>query len=275
VHYEDYWGLKLSPFENVPDPKFYFPSPKHEEGLHRLLYGVEARKGALLLTGEIGCGKTTLSRQFIQHLAHERYDTALIANPAIDAQEFIGEVLYQFGLTGNGSKLERLHHLNEHLLENLKKGKDTVVIVDEAQAIKDDSVFEELRLLLNFQLNDRFLLTLIMLGQPELNARINAIQQFAQRIAIRFHLPAFDLQETTKYMEFRLQTAGADRRPIFSPDAIDLIFRSSGGIPRNINTMADLALLSGFLERKAQIDGPVVSRVIADFNLGEPRGSAH
>jgi general secretion pathway protein A len=275
VHYEDYWGLKLSPFENVPDPKFYFPSPKHEEGLHRLLYGVEARKGALLLTGEIGCGKTTLSRQFLQHLAHERYDTALIANPAFDAQEFSGEVLYQFGVAGGGSKLDRLHRLNEHLLENLKKGKDTVVIVDEAQAIKDDSVFEELRLLLNFQLNDRFLLTLIMLGQPELNARINVIKQFAQRIAIRFHLPAFDLEETTKYMEFRLQTAGADRRPIFSTDAIELIFRSSGGIPRNINTMADLALLSGFLERKAQIDGPVVGRVIADFSLGETRGPAH
>ncbi|MFM8552812.1 MAG: ExeA family protein [Nitrospiraceae bacterium] len=238
MHYEDYWGLKLSPFENVPDPKFYFPSPKHEEGLHRLLYGVEARKGALLLTGEIGCGKTTLSRQFIQHLAHERYDTALIANPAIDGEEFIGEVLYQFGLTANGGKLDRLHQLNEHLLENLKKGKDTVVIVDEAQAIKDDSVFEELRLLLNFQLNDRFLLTLILLGQPELNARINAIKQFSQRIAIRFHLPAFDLQETTKYLEFRLQTAGADRRPIFSPDAVELIYRSSGGIPRNINTRA-------------------------------------
>jgi general secretion pathway protein A len=275
LHYEDYWGLKLSPFENVPDPKFYFASPKHEEGLHRLLYGVESRKGALLLTGEIGCGKTTLSRQFIQHLAHERYDTALIANPAIDAQEFIGEVLYQFGLTGKGSKLDQLHQLNEHLLGNLQKGKDTVVIVDEAQAIKDDSVFEELRLLLNFQLNDRFLLTLILLGQPELNARINAITQFAQRVAIRFHLPAFDLPETAKYIEFRLQTSGADRRPIFSPDAIELIFRSSGGIPRNINTMADLALLSGFLERKAQIDGPAVSRVIADFNLGEARGSAH
>ncbi len=275
MHYEDYWGLKLSPFENVPDPKFYFPSPKHEEGLHRLLYGVEARKGAVLLTGEIGCGKTTISRQFIQHLAQERYDTALIANPAIDAQEFLSEVIYQFGLSTSGTKLDKLHQLNEHLLKNLQKGKDTVIIVDEAQAIQDDSVFEELRLLLNFQLNDRFLLTMILLGQPELNARINAIKQFAQRIAVRFHLPAFDLPETTRYMEFRLQTAGADRRPIFSPDAIELIYRNSGGIPRNINTMADLSLLSGFLERKAQIDAAVVGRVIEDFRIGEPSGTAH
>lgn len=275
VHYEAYWGLKLSPFENVPDPRFYFPSSKHEEGLHRLLYGVEARKGAVLLTGEIGCGKTTLSRQFIQHLAQDRYDTALIANPTIDAVEFIGEVLYQLGLNISGTKLDRLHHLNEHLLGNLKQGKDTVIIVDEAQAIKADDVFEELRLMLNFQLNDRFLLTLILLGQPELNARINAIQQLAQRIAIRFHLPAFDLQETTRYVEFRLQTAGADKRPIFSPEAIEVIFRNSGGIPRNINTLADLCMLSGFLERKAQIDAPVVTRVAADFQLGERSGTPH
>ncbi len=275
MHYEAYWGLKLAPFENVPDPKFYFPSPKHEEGLHRLLYGVEARKGAVLLTGEIGCGKTTLSRQFIQHLAQERYDTALIANPSIDSQEFLGEVLYQLGMTVTGSKLDRLHGLNEHLLENLKRGKDTVIIVDEAQTIKDDVVFEELRLLLNFQLNDRFLLTLILLGQPELNARINAIKQFAQRVAIRFHLPAFDLPETRRYMEFRLKTAGADQRPIFSTEAIDLIFQHSEGIPRNINTLSDLSLLSGFLERKAQIDAGIVTRVIADFKLGEQGGAAH
>jgi general secretion pathway protein A len=275
VHYEAYWGLKLAPFENVPDPKFYFPSPKHEEGLHRLLYGVEARKGAVLLTGEIGCGKTTLSRQFIQHIAQERYDTALIANPSLDSQEFLGEVLYQLGITDAHSKLDRLHKLNEHLLDNLKRGKDTVILVDEAQAIKDDVVFEELRLLLNFQLNDRFLLTLLLLGQPELNARINSIKQFAQRVAVRFHLPAFDLQETTRYMEFRLKTAGADQRPIFSAEAIELIFKSSEGIPRNINTLSDLSLLSGFLEKKAQIDTAIVTRVIADFKFGEQDGSTH
>ncbi|MEW6544171.1 MAG: AAA family ATPase [Nitrospirota bacterium] len=275
MHYESYWGLKLSPFENVPDPKFYFPSPKHEEGLHRLLYGVEARKGAILLTGEIGCGKTTLSRQFIQHLAQERYDTALIANPSIDAQEFLGEVLYQLGMASNGSKLDRLHRLNEHLLDNLRQGKDTIIIVDEAQAITDDTVFEELRLLLNFQLNDRFLLTLILLGQPELNERLNALPQFAQRVAIRFHLPAFDLQETTRYIEFRLKTAGADARPIFSSEAVDLIFKHSGGIPRNINTLSDLSLLTGCLERKAQIDVTIVTRVVADFRIGDRSGTAH
>lgn len=276
MHYEPYWGLKVSPFENVPDPKFYFPSPKHEEGLHRLLYGIQARKGAVLLTGEIGCGKTTLSRKLIQHLAQDRYDTALIANPSIDAQEFLGEVLYQLGVETQATKLERLHRLNEYLVDNLRQGKDTIIIVDEAQAIRDDTVFEELRLLLNFQLNDRFLLTLILLGQPELNERLDAIPQFAQRVAVRFHLPAFDLLETTRYIEFRIKTAGGEGgRPIFSTEAVELLYKHSGGIPRNINTLADLALLTGCLERKVQIDAQVVMRVAADFRVGEHGGTAH
>lgn len=275
MHYEAYWGLKVAPFENVPDSKFYFPSQKHEEGLQRLLYGVEARKGAVLLTGEVGCGKTTLSRLFVQHLAQDRYDIALIANPSVDSQEFLGEVLYQLGATATGSKLDRLHKLNEHLLNNLRQKKETVVLIDEAQTVKDDVVFEELRLLLNFQLNDQFLLTLILLGQPELNARINAIEPFAQRVAIRFHLPAFDLQETIRYIEFRLKVAGGDQRPIFSSEAVELIFQSSKGVPRVINTLADLSLLSGFLERKAQVDAAVVARVIADHTLGEQGRAAH
>jgi general secretion pathway protein A len=266
VHYESYWELKAAPFENVPDPKFYYPSSNHEEGLQRLLYAVEARKGAALLTGEIGFGKTTLSRHLIQHLVPERYDTALIVNPAIEAQDFLGEILYQLGVKIIGSKLDRMHRLNEHLIENLNHGKDTVIIVDEAQAVRDDGVFEELRLLLNFQLNDRFLLTLLLLGQPELNERINGIPQLSQRLGIRFHLMPFDLQETGQYVEFRLKAAGGGRNP-FTSDAVALLFKQSGGIPRNINTLADLCLLSGFLERKAQIDGTLVSRVIADFRL--------
>ncbi|HEX9285010.1 MAG TPA: ATP-binding protein, partial [Nitrospirales bacterium] len=166
MHYEEYWGLKQAPFDNVPDPRFYFPSSKHEEGLHRLMYGVEGRKGALMLTGEIGCGKTLLSRTLIQQLSHERYDLALVANPSFEVIDFIKEILYQLGINGEGTKLDMVHALNERLLENLKKERDTVLVVDEAQAIHDAQIFEELRLLLNFQLNDRFLLTLILLGQP-------------------------------------------------------------------------------------------------------------
>ncbi|HEV8540642.1 MAG TPA: AAA family ATPase [Nitrospiraceae bacterium] len=275
MHYEQYWGLNLAPFENVPDPRFYVAASKHEEGLHRLLYGVEARKGAVLLTGDIGCGKTTLSRLVLRHLAQDRYETALIANPSFDPQDFLGEVLYQLGTKLEGSKLDRLHRLNEHLLENMKQDKDTVLIVDEAQTIKDDMIFEELRLLLNYQMNDRFLLTIILLGQPELNDRIDALPQFSQRVGIRFHLPAFTFEETTHYIESRLRTAGADGRPIFSGEALSLIFKSTGGIPRNINTVSDLCLLSGFLEKKVQIEGSLVSRVVADFRLGGLSSAAH
>lgn len=275
MHYEDYWGLKLPPFENVPDPKFYFPSPKHEEGLARLVYAIQGRKGAAMLTGEIGCGKTTLSRRLLTYLTRGRYDTALIANPSLEATDFVAEILNQFGLSQNSTtKVDMLNMLNEHLLGNGKRGIDTVLVIDEAQAMKDDTVFEELRLLLNFQLNDRFLLTLILIGQPELNERIAALQQFWQRIAIRFHLPAFDLQETTNYIEFRLETAGSEKRRIFSAEAIEAVFRTSGGIPRRINTVSDLCLLTGYLERTAQIDEGLVDRVVAEFHLGDPSGTA-
>lgn len=274
MHYEDYWGLKLPPFENVPDPKFYFPSPKHEEGLARLIYAIQGHKGAAMLTGEIGCGKTTLSRRLLTHLTRERYDTALIANPSFEATDFVGEILNQFGLSQSSpTKVDMLNMLNEHLLGNDKRGIDNVLVIDEAQAIKDDTVFEELRLLLNFQLNERFLLTLILLGQPELNERIAALQQFLQRIAIRVHLAAFDIQETANYIEFRLETAGSDKRPIFSAEAREAVFRNSGGIPRRINTVADLCLLTGYLERKAQIDDGLVARVVAEFHLGDQSGT--
>ena len=118
-------------------------------------------------------------------------------------------------------------------------------------------------------------MTLILLGQPELNERINALPQFSQRVGIRFHLPAFTLEETAHYMEARLQTAGADGRPLFSDEAVGLVFENTGGIPRNINTISDLCLLSGFLEKKVQIDGTLVSRVVADFRLGGLASATH
>jgi general secretion pathway protein A len=263
MHYEEHWGLDAPPFENVPDPKYYFPSSKHEEALHRLLYGVEARKGAIMLTGEIGCGKTLLSRALILHLTKQKYDIALIPNPSFEVTGFLTEVLYQLGIAASGSKIDLVHQLNDRLLENQKRGMDTVIVVDEAQAIEDDMIFEELRLLLNFQLNDRFLLTLVMMGQPEFRERVMALKQLSQRVAIRYHLPPFSAEDTASYIHFRMKTAGC-KREVFTKYATFRIFQQSGGIPRNINTLCDLCLLLGYIDKAEKIDVSIVERAAVD-----------
>ena len=257
--YEEYWGLSEPTFENTPDPRFYFPSTKHQESVRRLMYGVSARKGAVLLSGEIGCGKTVLSRELILNLPPEKYDVALIANPTYDVTDFLKELLYQLDIHCNGadSKVELLRHLNNHLLRNHKNGVATIVMVDEAQAIRDERIFEELRLLLNFQLNDRFLLTLVMLGQPELQDRLMTIPELCQRIAIRYHLAPFDPDETTSYIQFRLKISGCEKE-IFTRNAFAKIFQHTSGIPRRINTLCDLCLLTGYMEKAEAIDENMV-----------------
>ena len=248
---------------NVPDSKYYFPSPIHEEALHRLLYGIETQKGALMLTGEIGSGKTLLSRALFSHLSSQEYDLALMVNPALEVNQFLSETLYQLGIQASGPKVELIHRLDNKLLENHKRGLRTVLVVDEAHIIQDELLFEELRLLLNFQLNDRFLLTLVLIGQPELNERVLAIKQFAQRISIRYHLGTFNADETADYVKFRLKAAGSVKE-IFTPSALHRVFRHSGGIPRNINTLCDLALLTGYMENAPSIDIPTVERAAAE-----------
>ena len=263
MSYQSYWELSELPFENVPDPKFYFPTPMHEEALHRLLYGVQTRKGALLLTGEIGCGKTLISRELTLHLSGQQYDMAMIANPSFGVEDFLTEVLYQLGIEPTKTKVKLLHLLNERLHENYKKGKQTLIVVDEAQSIPDDQVFEELRLLLNFQLNDRFLLTLVLMGQPELNDRVMAMKQFAQRVSIKYHLGFFSAEQTAQYVQFRLKAARCTKQ-VFTEEALGIIFKQSGGIPRNINTLCDLCLLIGFMDRATCIDHKIVDRAAAE-----------
>ncbi len=264
MSYESYWGLTELPFENVPDPKFYFPAPIHEEALQRLLYGIQTRKGAVMLTGEIGCGKTLLSRELGLHLSGQQYDMAMIANPSFGVEDFLTEVLYQLGIEPTKTKVKLLHLLNDRLHENYKKGKQTLIVVDEAQAIPDNQVFEELRLLLNFQLNDRFLLTLVLMGQPELNDRVMAMKQFAQRISIKYHLGTFSQVETAQYVVFRLKAAQCGRE-VFTKDALDTVFQWSGGIPRNINRLCDLCLLIGFMDRAQNVDEKIAQRAAADL----------
>ena len=263
--YEEYWGLKILPFENVPDPDFFYKSEEHGEALMRLTYAVERRKGAAMLTGEVGCGKTALSRFFIQKLlSDEKYEIALVANRSLGPVDFLKEIIYQFGIDKTpNSKAELLHLLNDEMLKNLKNGRDSIIIIDEAQIIEDVQTFEELRLLLNFQLNDRFLLTLVLIGQPELKKKIASIEQLDQRISIRYHLNPFNFDDTARYIIFRLKKAGLEKN-IFTKEAVEKIHDYTKGVPRKINTTCDMSLLVGFGSRAKVIGSNLVQKVIDD-----------
>jgi len=263
--YESYWGLKEQPFDNSPNPKFFYLSPEHEEALVRLMYAVRQRKGCALLTGEYGCGKTTLSRALIQQVEAERYEIGLLTNPSWTATDFLREMLYQLGIESQGTtKTELLHQLNDVFYRNFQAGRDTVIIVDEAQLIDDDAVFEELRLLLNFQTDDRFLVTLLLIGSPELGAKVRRLKQLDQRIAIRYHLNTLDDAHTSAYIAHRLQMAGQSGR-IFSDAAVKLIFDFTRGTPREINNLCDVALLVGYTKRAKDIGEKTVAEVIKDM----------
>lgn len=258
--YKDYWALREYPFENLPNPGYLYKSPIHEEALTRLIYAIENLKGAAMLTGEIGCGKTTISRLLVQRLVKRNYQLALIENPCLAPDDFFREILFQFDLdTSASTKREMIHILNDHLYQNLKENINSVIIVDEAQLINAEQTFEELRLLLNFQLNDRFLLTLVLIGQPELREKIEKIPQLDQRIAIRYHLKALDLKEMVKFIFFRLKKAGA-KRNMFTNDALRRIYECSYGIPRKINNICDLSLLIGCGESVKFINPAIVDK---------------
>ena len=262
--YEGYWGLAEPPFNNSPNPKFFYLSPEHEEALVRLVYTVRHRKGCAMLTGEYGCGKTTLSRALIQRLEAERYEIALLTNASWSPLDFLREVLYQLGVeTQDKSKPELLHQLNDVFFRNFQAQRDTVVIVDEAQLIEDEGVLEELRLLMNFQTDDRFLVTILLIGSPELSAKVRRLKHLDQRITIRYHLNTLDYTHTAAYVAHRLKMAGRGT-PIFTDEAIKLIFDFTRGTPREINNLCDVALLVGYTKRVTEIGERIVAEVIKD-----------
>lgn len=260
IDYTTYWGLRTVPFDNVPDPRFYVPCSQHDAAHRWLSYGIQTRKGILLLTGDIGCGKTLLSRRLIVGLSPDRYDVALVANPALSPSELLDEVLSQFGLGLVRSKAARLQTLNKRLELNAQRGISSVLVVDEAQAIESVKGFEELRLLTNFQLNDRFLLTIVLIGQPELRLRVAEISQLNQRIAIRAHLGPFTAEETTTYITARMGAA-TYRTDVFTKEAVAVICEQSKGIGRLINALCDQCLFAGAIEHVSQIDDQLVRRV--------------
>ena len=265
--YNDYWGFKEKPFENTPDPRFFYCSAKHEEALMRLLYAVQERKSSAMLSGECGSGKTLLSRIILNRLMNkEKYKVALVVNPAIPLLELLGEIVYQLGGENPAGerKIDILRRLNEILYSVSQDGKHTVIIIDEAQTISEDSVFDELRLLLNFQVNERFLLTLLLLGQPELREKIEGTRQFKQRLALRYHLTTLTESETKAYIGHRCAIAGKPSPP-FSDGAYKLVYEYSQGLPREINNICDLSLVIGMGEKADSVCERIVSEVIKDF----------
>ncbi len=266
--YEEYWGFIEKPFENSPDPRFLYCSAQHEEALMRMLYAVRERKGAALLTGEYGSGKTLLSRVVIGKLNEEanRYSISLVVNPAIPPLDLLREIVYQLGceVSKDDDKLDILHKLNEVLFKNLTDEKHSVIIIDEAQAIDDETSFEEIRLLLNFQSNERFLLTLLLLGQPELKEKINRIKQLEQRFSLRYHLQNLSYEETVEYIIHRCRVAQREDK-IFTAGSYRLIYEWTEGIPRKINNICDISLLIGYGNKANEIGESIVKAVVEDL----------
>ena len=260
--YNEYWGLTEPAFDNVADPDFFYRSAQHKEALNRLIYAVKARKAGALLIGDIGCGKTLLSRALVLELMPEgKWEFGIITQPMLDPVEFLTEILYQLGSENSlKTKPDLLHALHDRMLKNNESGKHTVLIVDEAQAITNMETFDQLRLLTNCQLSKRFLLTLILMGQPDLEQKMSNMPALADRLNIRYRLGVLSPSETQQYIAHRLRIAGSDNN-IFTKEAIQAVHQYSQGIPRKINNLCDLTLLVAFNRKLRPISQQIISAV--------------
>lgn len=267
--YNDYWGFRKKPFENTLERDFFYYSPEHKEALSRMVYVVKEHKSGFFLVGDYGTGKTFLSRALTQELSQSEFKFALVTNPRLSISELIEEIIYQ--LSGSSpekeiSKLVLIHTFSQVVEENYQKGLYSVVVIDEAQTIEEDNLLEELRLLLNFQGEDTNLFSLLLLGQTSFLEKIDKFSSLKQRLSIRYHLHPLDRENTKNYIEHRLKVAGLEKK-VFTDSAYEEIYAFSKGIPRQINNICDLALLSGFIKRIQIIDKDVILQVEKDLNV--------
>jgi general secretion pathway protein A len=259
---ESGWGLSASPFDNAPNPRFLWLSPAHSDALVRLTYALRARRGCAVLTGEPGCGKTLLTRAVVQRLEPSRYEIALLTNPYGGRIELLRHVLYELGVErAETSRAELLHAVHELVVTHARRGRETLVIVDDAQQVEDPTWLEELSALLNIQTNERTLVTVLLAGTPELTAAIHRVQHLDRRVSIRCAVAPLNPEQTTQYIAYRLSVAGDDAS-LFSRDAVGLIHQASRGVPRAINDVCDSAMLLARLDGLSEIDGAVVRRVL-------------
>ncbi len=268
--YKKFYNLQRNPFEITPDPTFLFPTTRHNEALASLYYGVTAHRGLVVLTGEVGTGKTLILRSLLGLVQRRDVAFALIFNPSLSPLEFMRYIAGDFGLPVAGkAKDELIHGLNAFLLQRHEKRQTSLLVVDEAHHLSQE-VLEEVRFLTNLETSQQKLLQIVLAGQPELDQKLDSheLRQLKQRIALRCHLEPLNLPETRKYLHRRLAIAGANAPGgVFSESAVEAIFRHARGIPRLINTVCENALLLGYARQVPVITHEIIEMVAQDLRL--------
>lgn len=275
--YKAFYGLNANPFDISPDPKFFYGTPRHNEALATLYHGIERRKGFIVVTGEVGTGKTLLARCLFQSLQWQKISFAFVFNPLLSTLEFLRYLLNDLGIVSAGrSKGELLAELNRHLINRYHRNSTTALIIDEAQLLSWE-LLEEVRLLTNLETAQQKLLQIVLIGQPELDEKLESqdLRQLKQRIALRCRLEPLSQPDTRQYIISRLWLAGAkERSKTTFPDAtVELIHQYSNGIPRLVNTICEAALIGGFAAKKQSISPEIIDEIAADFRL-QARSSA-
>ncbi len=265
--YAKYYGLSSKPFDLTPDPERVFMSATHKEALSILKYGVIDQKGFLVITGEIGTGKTTLL-QVLVHSLDMGVHLCLLTNPTLTRAEFLAFIAKKLGIAWEESKTEFLFAFEEFLKQCYRKNERVLLIVDEAHLLSV-SLLEEIRLISNHAIQGQDVLSIFLVGQPELNdrLRVERLRPLRDRIGIRFHLEPFDREETREYILFRLRHAGSQHLHLFTDNAINRIYQASCGTPRLINIICDQALLTGYADNKPVIDADIIKEVLVEMDF--------
>jgi general secretion pathway protein A len=270
--YREYYGLTERPFDLTPNPRYLYLTPMHREALAGVQYGITARRGIVIVVGEAGTGKTTIVRAALRALKGKRIRHTYLNNPALTRTEFLQFLARAFGLSeqASTSKVDLMAELTAKLARYHGEDTTTVLIDDEAQSLPHD-LLEEIRLLANIETSTAKLLQVVLVGQPELAERLNdsSLRQLKQRVAIRAVLEPLDLRATSSFVAGRLRVAGGQPAAIFTPQAVELIYRYSGGVARTINVICDNALLAGFATDAKPIGAGVIDEVAREFDLSD------